>query len=59
VRGDEGQKFHSNARARTRNSADISVPWKYWPLKQPGRETSSTNRPYYGFDARGGDQSFD
>jgi len=32
--GDEGQKFHSNASARTRNSAAGKVPWKYRPLKK-------------------------
>lgn len=30
----QGQKIHSNAKARTRNSADINAPWKYCALKQ-------------------------
>src|SRR5512144_3451104 len=51
VLGDEGQKFHNKAKARTRNSAEANVPWKYWALNTLGRETSSTDRPDYWYDA--------
>ncbi len=31
---DDGQKFQSKAKARTRLSAESGMPWKYWALKK-------------------------
>ena len=43
VPGDDGQKFHSNANARTRLSAASNVPWNYCAFKH-ARSRNFLNR---------------